>query len=119
MAIADGKVLSKLDWDLLIIDESHRLKNSECKLFKEMVRFKSRHTIMLTGFVSCCPNNWNLNRLSGTPVQNSIQELWVLLHFIDPDTFDSLDEFHERFGDLQRKEDVDALHALLKPYFLR
>lgn len=52
-------------------------------------------------------------------MQNSIDELWVLLHFLDSQSFDSLEEFQAKFGDLKRKEDVDALHSLLKPYFLR
>ncbi|XXQ37791.1 SNF2-related domain containing protein [Plasmodiophora brassicae] len=103
MVLADAKVMSRINWDLLVVDESHRLKNRDSKLFKELVRFKVKHCVMLTG----------------TPVQNSIDELWVLLHFLDSQSFDSLEEFQAKFGDLKRKEDVDALHSLLKPYFLR
>lgn len=36
--------------------------------------------------------------LSGTPIQNSMAELWALLHFIMPTLFDSHDEFNEWFS---------------------
>lgn len=47
------------------------------------------------------------------------QQFDQLLHFLDNETFNSGSEFLERFGDLKEKKDVDELHSILKPYFLR
>lgn len=40
--------------------------------------------------------------LSGTPIQNNLQELWALLHFIMPQLFDSRDAFNEWFSRVRR-----------------
>ena len=54
-----------------------------------------------------------------TPIQNNMQELWTLLNFINPDTFDDLDVFLEEYGDIKSKESVDKLHKSIRPYILR
>ena len=70
-------VLSKFAWQHLIIDEAHRLKN-EASAFSQTVRlFETRHRLLLTG----------------TPLQNSLHELWALLNFLVPDVFESADQF--------------------------
>src|SRR6185312_4685420 len=67
--------------------------------------------------------------LSGTPIQNSMSELWALLHFIMPNLFDSHEQFQEWFskdieahsqekGELNH-EQLDRLHKILKPFMLR
>ena len=48
-----------------------------------------------------------------------MQELWTLLNFINPDTFDDLDDFLEHYGDIKSKEKVDELHETIRPYILR
>jgi ATP-dependent DNA helicase len=40
---------SKIKWEYIIVDEGHRLKNVDCKLVKELKKFKSRHRLLLTG----------------------------------------------------------------------
>lgn len=55
--------------------------------------FNSMRWKLLLGF-SCR----NRLLLSGTPIQNSMAELWALLHFIMPTLFDSHDEFNEWFS---------------------
>ena len=73
----EKNVLSKFAWCYLIIDEAHRLKN-EASAFSKTVRgFETRHRILLTG----------------TPLQNSLHELWALLNFLVPDVFESADQF--------------------------
>jgi len=57
--------------------KGHRLKNSKCKLVKELKYIKVENKILLTG----------------TPLQNNLAELWSLLNFILPDIFASLEEF--------------------------
>eukprot|EP00884_Botryococcus_braunii_P002024 jgi/Botrbrau1/11822/Bobra.0224s0019.1 len=73
---------SKIKWEYIIVDEGHRLKNVDCKLVKELKKFKSRHRLLLTG----------------TPLQNDIKELWALLNFLMPNLFDSGGDFKEWFA---------------------
>jgi SNF2 family DNA or RNA helicase len=55
----------------------------------------------------------------GTPLQNSLQELWNLLHFLAPKKFASLEEFQEQYSDLKEKGQIEKLHNELKPHLLR
>jgi DNA helicase INO80 len=67
--------------------------------------------------------------LTGTPIQNNMQELWALLHFIMPSLFDSHDEFSEWFSkDIEshaqsntklNEDQLRRLHMILKPFMLR
>jgi SNF2 family DNA or RNA helicase len=57
--------------------------------------------------------------LTGTPLQNSIEELWALLHFLEPAQFPQYAQFKARFGTLTEHEDVVALQELLRPLMLR
>ena len=69
-------------WELLIVDEGHRLKNAESKLAEVLKSYECRRRILLTG----------------TPIQNSLAELWALLNFVLPRVFDSSDSFDEWFA---------------------
>ena len=67
--------------------------------------------------------------LTGTPIQNSMAELWALLHFIMPKLFDSHEHFQEWFSkDIEahstdegaiNQHQLQKLHAILKPFMLR
>lgn len=54
-----------------------------------------------------------------TPIQNDVKEFWTLLNFIEPDEFDSMDTFMEKYGEMKSKERVDELHEEIRPYILR
>lgn len=69
-------VLQKFCWTYLIIDEAHRLKNEASALSKTVRMFETRHRILITG----------------TPLQNSLHELWALLNFLVPDVFESSEQ---------------------------
>ena len=101
--IQDILELSEIKWRACVIDEAHRLKNNKCKLL-EGLHLLSLETRLL---------------LSGTPLQNNIQELYSLLSFLEPDQFRSQTEFLKEFGDMQNEEQVKKLQALLKPLMLR
>lgn len=81
--IKDKATLAKIRWNYIIIDEGHRMKNHACKLASVFGRhYKSRHRLLLTG----------------TPLQNSLPELWSLLNFLLPTIFNSVDNFEEWFN---------------------
>lgn len=61
--------LGSVNWAFIGVDEAHRLKNDDSLLYKTMIDFKSNHRLLITG----------------TPLQNSLKELWSLLHFIMPE----------------------------------
>ena len=103
VVLKDVNVLSKIHWKALIVDEAHRLKNIKSKLFEDL---------------ASVPRDWCL-LLTGTPLQNSTEELWALLHFCDPTGFASKDEFTNKFGQLQDADQVANLHTVLRPYLLR
>uniref|UniRef100_A0A8D3D6S6 Chromodomain helicase DNA binding protein 6 n=1 Tax=Scophthalmus maximus TaxID=52904 RepID=A0A8D3D6S6_SCOMX len=103
MIMADCPELRKLHWRCVVIDEAHRLKNRNCKLLEGLKLMNLEHKVLLTG----------------TPLQNSVEELFSLLNFLEPLQFPSESGFLEEFGDLKTDEQVKKLQAILKPMMLR
>uniref|UniRef100_A0A670JPR4 Chromodomain helicase DNA binding protein 6 n=1 Tax=Podarcis muralis TaxID=64176 RepID=A0A670JPR4_PODMU len=103
MILADCPELKKIQWRCVIIDEAHRLKNRNCKLLEGLKLMSLEHKVLLTG----------------TPLQNSVEELFSLLNFLEPQQFPSETAFLEEFGDLKTEEQVKKLQSLLKPMMLR
>ncbi|XP_028649461.1 chromodomain-helicase-DNA-binding protein 8 [Erpetoichthys calabaricus] len=103
MVLSDCPELREIEWRCVIIDEAHRLKNRNCKLLDSLRHMDLEHKILLTG----------------TPLQNTVEELFSLLHFLEPSQFPSESEFLKDFGDLKTEEQVQKLQAILKPMMLR
>ncbi|KAJ6722063.1 SNF2/RAD54 HELICASE FAMILY [Salix viminalis] len=116
----DRPKLSKIHWHYIIIDEGHRIKNASCKLNAELRHYQSSHRLLLTG----------------TPLQNNLEELWALLNFLLPNIFSSSEDFSQWFnkpfesnGDnsadealLSEEENlliINRLHQVLRPFVLR
>jgi SNF2 family DNA or RNA helicase len=57
--------------------------------------------------------------VTGTPLQNNLQELFHLLHHLDSEKFDSLEGFEEKTADLAKEDQVRQLHEMLAPHMLR
>jgi chromodomain-helicase-DNA-binding protein 4 len=57
--------------------------------------------------------------LTGTPLQNNLEELFNLLHFLSPEKFNDLEEFQEKFAEITKEEQVRQLHDMLGPRILR
>ncbi|KAL4658748.1 chromodomain-helicase-DNA-binding protein 9-like isoform X1 [Arapaima gigas] len=95
--------LNAINWRCVIIDEAHRLKNKNCKLLEGFRLMSLEHKVLLTG----------------TPLQNTVEELFSLLHFLEPICFPSEATFMQEFGDLKTEEQVQKLQAILKPMMLR
>lgn len=81
MALREKLVLSRVNFEYLILDEAQRIKNDESVLSQVLRKFSSKHRVLLTG----------------TPLQNNLQELWALLNFLMPRLFDNPAEFEELF----------------------
>ncbi|KAJ8758798.1 hypothetical protein K2173_000519 [Erythroxylum novogranatense] len=103
MVLADSSYLRGVPWEVLVVDEGHRLKNSESKLFSLLNTFSFQHRVLLTG----------------TPLQNNIGEMYNLLNFLQPTSFPSLSSFEEKFNDLTTTEKVEELKKLVAPHMLR
>lgn len=116
--------LGAVKWQCIIVDEGHRLKNSQSKFTQIMGQFQSRYRLLLTG----------------TPLQNSLPELWSLLNFLLPKIFGSAESFEAWFSQpfaafkggavnaggqtvgLNAEEKlviINRLHAILRPFLLR
>ncbi|KAL6359211.1 hypothetical protein LRP88_06631 [Fusarium phalaenopsidis] len=118
MVLRDQHNLSRISWEFIIIDEGHRMKNAEAKLFQQLRQFSSATRLLITG----------------TPLQNNLKELWSLLHFLLPTIFTDWEAFESwfDFSDLedergteefiadQKKQDlVKKIHLILQPMLLR
>ncbi|KAL7980166.1 hypothetical protein Chor_001434 [Crotalus horridus] len=100
--LKDKTVLGSINWAFLGVDEAHRLKNDDSLLYKTLIDFKSNQRLLITG----------------TPLQNSLRELWSLLHFIMPEKFESWEDFEEDHGK-GRENGYQGLHKVLEPFLLR
>uniref|UniRef100_A0A1D1YNZ4 ATP-dependent DNA helicase DDM1 n=1 Tax=Anthurium amnicola TaxID=1678845 RepID=A0A1D1YNZ4_9ARAE len=118
VALFDVKHLCHYNWKYVVVDEGHRLKNTNCLLLKALRCMPIENKLLLTG----------------TPLQNNLAELWSLLNFILPDIFSSHKEFESWFdlsgkysSDTQQEECeekrrlqvLSKLHSILRPFLLR
>ncbi|XP_056276193.1 chromodomain-helicase-DNA-binding protein 7 isoform X2 [Pseudoliparis swirei] len=103
MILTDCPELRSVPWRCVVIDEAHRLKNRNCKLLEGLKMMDMEHKVLLTG----------------TPLQNTVEELFSLLNFLEPEQFPSEPTFMTEFGDLKTEEQVQKLQAILKPMMLR
>jgi len=101
--LSDCLDLREIPWKCCIIDEAHRLKNRNCKLLEGLRLLNMEHRVLLTG----------------TPLQNNVEELFSLLNFLEPSQFSSTEQFLQEFGDLKTEAQVDKLKLILKPMMLR
>ncbi|KAI0166277.1 SNF2 family N-terminal domain-containing protein [Xylariaceae sp. FL1272] len=117
--IKDRPILSKIKWFHMIIDEGHRMKNTQSKLSATISQYyNTRFRLILTG----------------TPLQNNLAELWAMLNFVLPTIFKSVKTFDEWFNtpfantggqdkmEMNEEEQIlviRRLHKVLRPFLLR
>ncbi|KAF4525532.1 hypothetical protein B566_EDAN015840, partial [Ephemera danica] len=102
IVLKDKAFLGSLGWAILMVDEAHRLKNDDSLLYKALMEFDTNCRVLITG----------------TPLQNSLKELWSLLHFIMPHKFDSWEAF-EKDHENAAARGYAKLHKQLEPFILR
>ncbi|MEA3460252.1 MAG: DEAD/DEAH box helicase [Bacteroidota bacterium] len=103
----DSMQLSTFRFHYIILDESQMIKNSSSKLYNAVVTLQSDHKVVLTG----------------TPIENSLIDLWSQINFVNPGLLGTLGFFKRSFvqpiekkGDEAREE---KLKELISPFILR
>ncbi|KAH8264948.1 hypothetical protein KR038_008669, partial [Drosophila bunnanda] len=99
----DAACLGSIDWAVLVVDEAHRLKSNQSKFFRILNSYSIAYKLLLTG----------------TPLQNNLEELFHLLNFLSRDKFNDLQAFQGEFADVSKEEQVKRLHEMLGPHMLR
>ncbi|UYI26720.1 DNA excision repair protein [Encephalitozoon cuniculi] len=105
-------------WDVLILDEGHRIKNKNAQITLSVKKARSRGRFVL----------------SGTPIQNNLGELWSIFDFVNPGLLGSHTSFNEEFEEVIRRGGYRnasnlqvekayrhslMLRSLIEPYILR
>ncbi|KAM8794708.1 helicase SRCAP-like, partial [Eudromia elegans] len=113
LVLQDHQAFRRKNWKYLILDEAQNIKNFKSQRWQSLLNFNSQRRLLLTG----------------TPLQNSLMELWSLMHFLMPHVFQSHREFKEWFsnpltgmieGSQEYNESlVKRLHKVLRPFLLR
>ena len=103
IALAEVSLLHSLAWDVLCVDEGHRLRTKDSRLFQALSSARVRQRTLLTG----------------TPLQNRLEELFNLLTYLDPVKFPDAEAYRARFAALDSETHLRELHALLAPHLLR
>ena len=108
--LADAlEVNERLKPDIVVLDEAQRIKNWSAKTTQAIKRLRSRYAFVLTG----------------TPIENRIDELHSLMDFLNPSVLGPLFRFNREFYDLDDRgrpigyRNLDRLHERIRPYLLR
>lgn len=100
------ELLSQYQFEYIILDESQNIKNSESLTFRAAIRLRSNHRLTLTG----------------TPIENSLKDLWAQLHFLQPDLLGDESTFNKLFINPIRQGDQrieNRLRQIISPFILR
>lgn len=100
---AESAFLKKFQWDALVVDEAHRLKNDKTQLRSTLEEMSFGFRLLLTG----------------TPIQNNMEELFSLLNFTAPTDFGNKEIFLAKYGDMHSEQQVQELQTSMRPYMLR
>jgi superfamily II DNA or RNA helicase len=102
-------VNAQLQPDIIILDEAQRIKNWSTKTAQAIKRLQSRYAFVLTG----------------TPIENRIDDIHSLMSFLDPSVLGPLFRFNRDFYDLDERgrpvgyRNLEQLHRRIKPFLLR
>ena len=102
-------VNARLRPDIVVLDEAQRIKNWSAKTTQAIKRLRSRHAFILTG----------------TPIENRLDELYSLMDFLNPSLLGPLFRFNREYYELDDRgrptayRNLDKLHQRVKPHLLR
>jgi len=107
LVFRDAKEIQGIKWQGLVLDEAQNIKNSEAKQSQAVRQIEASFRIALTG----------------TPVENRLQELWSILEFLNPGYLGPRNFFQRRFAiPIEKYGDRESLHtlrSLVRPFILR
>lgn len=105
--VADIEIFEPLNFHYIVLDESQQIRNKNSKTFQAVHRLSSDHRLSL----------------SGTPIENSLSDLWSQMEFINPSVLGKFTFFKEQFLlPIEKNKDTEAIKKLKKmvdPYILR
>ncbi len=102
----DRERLSSVDWDTVAIDEAQAIRNPQTDLARAAYGLRARFRVSLTG----------------TPIENRLNDLWSQLHFLNPGFLGGLSDFEQRYVrpiEAGEAEPLERLRERLRPFFLR
>jgi len=106
-ALKDVEMLKNINFEYIVLDESQQIKNRESKIFGAVSELEANHKISL----------------SGTPIENSLSDLWSQMQFINPELLGTFPFFKKEFlrpiEKAQNEEKQEQLKRLIAPYLLR
>ena len=105
--VRDFDLLASIEFSYIVLDESHYIKNRDSKVFQQVTKLKTQNRISL----------------SGTPIENSLADLWSQMQFINPDILGNYGFFKKHYRDpIEKDRDeqaIEELRQLLQPFILR
>ena len=106
VVLQDQKSLSGQEFSYLILDESQKIKNPQTKTYKAIQKLNANHKLGLTG----------------TPIENSLVDLWAQMNVVNPGLLGTLKQFQTRYIDIsqtERKTQLELLKKTIYPFLLR
>lgn len=106
VVLQDQRSLSQQKFGYLVLDESQKVKNPTTKTYKAIGRINAANKLALTG----------------TPVENSMLDLWAQMNIVNPDLLGTLKKFQQRFIDISEDDQprqIEILKKLIFPFILR
>ena len=103
----DSNLLANTEFFYLILDESQSIKNSTSKTYKAVMSLQAKHKLVITG----------------TPIENSLSDLWSQMNFLNPGILGNLAFFRRSFITPIEKhaneEQMEKLQLMIRPFVLR
>ncbi len=103
----DSKIFTKTEFFYLILDESQFIKNATSKTYKAILELRGKHRLVITG----------------TPIENSLSDLWSQMNFLNPGIFGSQAFFKKSFITPIEKQaseqQQERLQLMIRPFVLR
>ena len=102
----DQEKLTKIEWDMVILDEAQAIKNPQSQVAQAAFKVDARFRLTLTG----------------TPVENRLEELWSQMHFVNPGLLAGRKDFDERYAQPISRADTGVakhLRERIRPFILR
>ena len=93
----------KISWQAVVLDEAQHIKNRFSQIAQAVKELRAKHRLVLTG----------------TPVENSLGELWSIFDFLMPGYLGPATEFRDRYEKQQDEATMKRLRQRLRPFVLR